>query len=530
MTSVRAIIGPPGTGKTSTIASEVSNLCSDDPKAAMICSLTRNAAAAAAGKDMAIDPQMVGTLHSFAWRSLEGPDMTEDRLSDFSASHAIFRLSGSGKATDPYSEPGDKTHGDACLSAYDLLRNRLVPREKWPAHVLSFAKAWESWKAETGLMDFSDLLERCIEEVPVAPFRPRHLFLDEAQDSSKLQMELLRRWGAAADELVIVGDPRQSIFRFAGSYPEMFRKIDRVDVLEQSHRVPKTVHQGAEAWYERASDHFPVSWRPRDDAGEIGTSRALWKNPGALLGEITHYLEQGLSVLVMTACVYQLNPLLVLLRRAAIPFGNRLRRKEGRWNPLGPRRGISTLDRLTALLRPSGWTWADLRIWTEPLRSGDVLKRGVKKALMEIDERYLQDVVPSEHVAALFSSQEWADRFDFSGSPRDVIQSWREALLKSRTSNVQFAADVVAKHGLETAAREPKLQVGTVHSYKGGEADVVFLFPDLSPRGWKEWSSPGEGRDELVRLGYVAMTRARHRLVLCQRSGYQALPLRSVLS
>ena len=53
---------------------------------------------------------------------------------------------------------------------------------------------------------------------------------------------------------------------------------------------------------------------------------------------------------------------------------------------------------------------------------------------------------------------------------------------------------------------EPPVTLGTIHSVKGGEADVVYVFPDLSQAGYQEWCLHGEGRDSVFRLFYVAMT------------------------
>jgi hypothetical protein len=40
--------------------------------------------------------------------------------------------------------------------------------------------------------------------------------------------------------------------------------------------------------------------------------------------------------------------------------------------------------------------------------------------------------------------------------------------------------------------------VGTIHSVKGGEADVVFLFPDLSPAGDAAYQKHGPQRDSVI--------------------------------
>jgi superfamily I DNA/RNA helicase len=60
----------------------------------------------------------------------------------------------------------------------------------------------------------------------------------------------------------------------------------------------------------------------------------------------------------------------------------------------------------------------------------------------------------------------------------------------------------------------PRVTVGTIHSVKGGEADVVYLFPDLSRAAWQQMRNSQEGMDSAVRVGYVGATRAREQLVI----------------
>ena len=43
----------------------------------------------------------------------------------------------------------------------------------------------------------------------------------------------------------------------------------------------------------------------------------------------------------------------------------------------------------------------------------------------------------------------------------------------------------------------------------------MIVYPDLSPSGYRAWMLP-EARDSVVRLFYVAVTRAREKLVICQ--------------
>jgi superfamily I DNA/RNA helicase len=57
--------------------------------------------------------------------------------------------------------------------------------------------------------------------------------------------------------------------------------------------------------------------------------------------------------------------------------------------------------------------------------------------------------------------------------------------------------------------------VGTIHSVKGGEADAVFLVPDLSTAGDAAYSRNGATRDAVIRLFYVGLTRARETVYIC---------------
>lgn len=60
---------------------------------------------------------------------------------------------------------------------------------------------------------------------------------------------------------------------------------------------------------------------------------------------------------------------------------------------------------------------------------------------------------------------------------------------------------------------------------KGGEADAVFLFPDLSRSGDLAYQKHGAERDSVIRLFYVGMTRARRSLYICQGETSMAVTL-----
>jgi superfamily I DNA/RNA helicase len=82
---------------------------------------------------------------------------------------------------------------------------------------------------------------------------------------------------------------------------------------------------------------------------------------------------------------------------------------------------------------------------------------------------------------------------------------------------VQFPAEVTTKRGPRALLQTPQVMVGTIHSVKGGQADCVYRFPDLSQAGDAQYARVGHSRDSVIRLFYMGATRAREALYICQR-------------
>jgi DNA helicase-2/ATP-dependent DNA helicase PcrA len=88
-------------------------------------------------------------------------------------------------------------------------------------------REYERRKAESGYVDFEDLLEHAIrlfeeDATALAELRDRYraFTVDEYQDVNLLQQTLLELWLGSGDELCAVGDDYQSIYAFTGATPE----------------------------------------------------------------------------------------------------------------------------------------------------------------------------------------------------------------------------------------------------------------------------------------------------------------------
>ncbi|MCC6094348.1 MAG: ATP-dependent helicase [Eubacterium sp.] len=117
-------------------------------------------------------------------------------------------------------------------------------------------RAYEDWKRENCMLDFDDIITRChalLTEHPDILKRWQQKFayilVDEFQDISPLQYEVVRLLALPENNLFIVGDDDQSIYRFRGASPDLmlnFPKAYRnasVIALEENYRsTPEILH------------------------------------------------------------------------------------------------------------------------------------------------------------------------------------------------------------------------------------------------------------------------------------------------
>ena len=518
--------GPPGTGKTRALAE------SWVPKAAkkfgsdrvVICSLTRTAAAEIGSRDLPIPKENIGTLHALAYRSLGKPEIAEGNLEDWNEREPSFRISGGRAAAD---EPEGRSErggiGDTLSALAQVYRHNRTPREHWRQDVQVFQKHWDAWLADKDLVDFTGLVEQALELVEYAPNDPAVFIVDEAQDSSVLELDLVRKWNQHAEYAVLAGDGDQAIYGWRGASARAFLgsdiPADHNYHLTRSYRVPKAVHEVASKWINKASYRYAVEYEPRNFIGEVVTSAGSSRNAEPLVAEACKDVEQGKTVMILATCGYMLKGVQAVLRREGIPFHNPFREKHGGWNPLRGGAG-----RLLAYLRPDEvtwpgenrvWNWREAATWTEAVKAKIALaahgKTYIKQCSQDPETEFEQ--IDEGDGQAVFGEEGWAELKAAFSSP-DPLPWFEERLLASKSKLFEYPLAIARKRGRHALREEPKICIGTVHSVKGGQADSVYLLPDLSPSSIREWVQPGEARDGIIRTFYVGMTRAREKLVL----------------
>lgn len=532
--------GPPGTGKTTFLTRQTQAATEKYGKYGVVVgSLTRAAAAEVGGRDTGLPQTHIGTLHSHAFHALKRPAICETSAGLKAWNEFVGTLSmriSTKHAVDPENASPEQgafdTDGSKILGEINILRQRMLDPEHWPNKHQQFWYKWCEFKTSSGMLDFTDLIEKCISSVDELPQKPAVFMLDEAQDMSKLEFTLAMKWGAACKQVVIVGDQDQNLYEWRGSDPDAFVADEAATVrtLSQSYRVPSAVHAAAVEWIEQVPDREPISYEPRKDedgrtvAGCLRREPHTFRDPVSLLRDVQHDLDRGKSVMVIGTCGYMLTPLIAGLRSNGVPFWNPYRSKHGGWNPL---RGAG---RLLAFIRsappPMGgllepWTWGDIHKWLDPLQAKGVVVRG-GKSLVEnktVKDRFKEsradEVANILEVLALFEADHQMSVADYD------IDWWENHLRHDEHRKQQYPLTVARRRGFDALREAPRLVVGTIHSVKGGEADVVYLLPDLSGVGFFEgWR---RDRNPILRQFYVGMTRAREELVLCAPSGSEAV-------
>lgn len=135
------------------------------------------------------------------------------------------------------------------LPLVDLAQKGLCPEEEAAMQALRhwcrlLWKSWEEYKAAHALLTFNDMIGRAVTLAKGVDDVGRditHLLVDEYQDTDGLQDQLVTLYSQRGVSLFLVGDVKQSIYRFRHANPALF---DR--------RIP----QGAEGLYVALQDNF----------------------------------------------------------------------------------------------------------------------------------------------------------------------------------------------------------------------------------------------------------------------------------
>jgi DNA helicase II / ATP-dependent DNA helicase PcrA len=498
MNNLRIIIGPPGTGKTSYLKRQIERAAEKyDPSEIVACSYTKGAVRELCHRDLPMPDENIGTLHSIGYRALGCPDLVETSkgIKEFVERYSKWLSLFTGSYE---SEIDDIDVTCPALTDINLLRSLKRPIHLWDSALQHAYAAWCAFKKDREAIDYCDMIDLPLQQRLLPASRPRIMFVDEAQDCTPLETDLIHFWGADTDQYFLVGDADQSIFSFKGAVPGTLN-ISGVEnrVLSQSWRVPQTAHNIAQQIIRRNDGRVNVQYRSTDAPGSVQWHEMSIANDD--VAELATSLDG--NVMILATCGYMLRDVISSLRRRGLPYQNSFRRKRLDWNPLWQSAkksaNVRMISRINAFAKGPNWTAADLLLW-EPLTKG-VFGKNSREILRDLPTdliltaSQLADLMGEDHAgAAIFDDFQWL----------------RQNLNKKSQDQCEYYLKLMDAHP-KGYHEQPNITVGTIHSVKGGETDHVIISPDIS---FQAQQSGNWG--EINRVFYVGVTRTRDTLHL----------------
>jgi len=485
------ILGPPGTGKTTTLLNLVDQFIQQGirPKQIGYFSFTRKAAREAAtraaekfGLDAEKDLENFRTLHSYAFSRLA---MSKEKMMTAENYREFGKLVGIPIKTGKHSEDDGTFNSDneyltimntARVKRMDLLeyydsRQNILDIERDTLYLLS--EELKRYKKEKGLKDFTDLLEDFIAQTTKQSFEA--LFIDEAQDLSLIQWEMVRSLWVNAKKTYIAGDDDQAIFKWAGADVDHFialkEEVNDIKVLDQSYRIPGgPIHELSQKIISKVENRFNKDYKPRTEHGilrrysditQVNMSEGNW----LVLSSANHFLDDVKDLCELQGWYYQ-------------------------------HRGSNSvpLKLLIALNNWEKWRKGDIALGTIEIKNiyqylGDKVLVGFRSGkTLHSDKKYLIRDCRAEH--GLVTTDVWYEAFD-------GLDTITENYIRNMRANG------------EQINKNPRIIMSTIHGAKGGEADKVLLMQDLTNAALETFS---HDPDELHRLFYTGATRAKREL------------------
>lgn len=494
---IEIILGPPGTGKTTTLLNEVEKGLTSGvpPDRVGFVTFTKKGAGEAVERactkfslERAQLPHF-RTLHSLCYQQMgvHGGDMLVGKAFNEFADWAKIRVTGRAWSDDGLLSNFEE--GDRILFMENLARIRQITlREQYELssdnlpwrEVERVAKALTIYKSSKGLMDYTDLLQEFVNHG--SGIGLEELYVDEAQDLSSLQWKVVGLLSNGAKRVVVAGDDDQAIFPWAGADASHLITMEGdVRVLDRSYRVPPVIAKVANGIIKPIAHRREKQWKARTGGrGVLDRGRSY---------EDVSLSTEG-SVLILARNIYvlreQIEP---ALRRAGVLY-----EMKGKSSvPMDAYRAATTWEDLRAV-RPV--TLGAAREMYVHIAANTGIKRGQKKLPTFGDddsvEVTMRDLVA--HGGLLVSGD----------------LPWHDALTRLDPQDVSYMR-AARRHGERLRGGQPRIRLSTIHSVKGGEADHVVLMTEMAKRTFAEMAlAPDDER----RVWYVGVTRAKQRLTV----------------
>ena len=363
---------------------------------------------------------------------------------------------------------------------------------------VAIQEAYEASKIKGQRLDWEDVLILTVGLLRAEPLalshvqqRYRFFTVDEYQDISPLQHELLDLWLGEHSDLCVVGDPNQTIYSFTGASSDYLYnfasryKEANVFELTQNYRSTKQIVSAANRV---VSETGLIS--PLRSVGEMGnpvqllTFATQQEEVKSIANEIKYQLDSGVKASDI-AVLYRVNGQSEAIEKALSDVGIEYQLRGGE------------------------------RFFNRP-----EVQRAMNSIKAEAKSAARPDKSTFELVSDICRSVGWTSREpDHAGPERERWDSLNALLamvdeLPEGSSIAEFATELEERQRSQHEPLKASVTLSTIHAAKGLEWSSVFvlgLTEGYLPIVYA--SKPAEIAEE-KRLFYVAITRAKRNLVL----------------
>lgn len=366
------------------------------------------------------------------------------------------------------------------------------------------AKAYWTKMREGGLLDFDMILHCAIEALKRgATYECQHLLVDEIQDASHLDYQV---YVALKCDKFFVGDGRQSIFGFRSGSVKWMRLLANDALsgagllcLNGCYRCGSSIIEASNALISH------------DDAVHVPAQSLTGTTGSVTVAEFKNDVDEirAIAALINKNCTEpeQFNKVAVLLRYNALVtrFASGLRAH-----------GIPVAER-QEVQRPKDWALATALVSFVANPENDRLALTYIEAC---DGKWMALEAKAKAICAMssvfsgFSDKSEAEYINLPQIMEDCsVSPESQSLILPLLDQCSTPNELLLRMNEQDSSvtQGEGVTVTTIHSYKGKENQTIIL------PAFEEGIMPGANEDEvheLRRLAYVAMTRAKERLVL----------------
>ena len=426
-------------------------------------------------------------------------------------------------------------------------------------------KAYEQKKEANFFLDYDDLLTTAyqilIHQDELRTFyqqRYTHIQIDEAQDTSKIQYELIKLVATPRNNLFLVGDDDQSIYAFRGAYPKQLLdfkqtfKDAQIIYLTENFRSSQNIVEMSSTFISHNHDRYPKEIKTPNPPSSVPVLHHFQTEKE----QFTYLIEQlkAIDDLNEVAILYRQNvsaiSLIEMLERHQLPF----KLQEGKLTffthpivkdvvaffhlTLNPR-DAEAFKRIAKILYLSASVIQQTLAQSESPYLDYLTRQVAFKTAFQRDKirqfklnlPKLKDLPPKRGIHFILDTLDYESYLTKRGFIKDekervytqglaVIETLKS--IASETGDLhEFLNRLSHLYQLSHQSSQqmmPAINLLTFHASKGLEFNTVFLvdcMDGITPSSSalnQHLLHEEEEFEEERRLFYVAMTRARHQL------------------